>query len=710
MSMSCVDLTSEADEGADNDIDHVQAAGCSTKFSQDEKKAPGLEEEVERVATRLQQIANEINALKEERLELLQYKTIIDGERNMHVANVKEKTEKQTIDSWNEAASAKRNRNHPVPISQGWEGSNQTFPWTKKLHEALKSVFKINGPLRSMQRAAINATLSNEDVFLIMPTGAGKSLCYQLPAALDGISGAGLTLIVSPLLSLIEDQVYQLKLLNISVHELSSNSSKAEVARVYADMDALCDTSKGKRAADTSKSAAFATKLCMLYVTPERIAKSKRLLNKLEKLYASRKLRRIVIDETHCCSQWGNDFRPDYKQLGVLRVQFPDVPILAVTATATQPVWKDVVLILRIPKCITFRAPIERPNLRYAVKWKAGVGNDSYQQVLDFIKEKHMDGCGIIYCISQKETESMADFLRINGIKAAYYHANMTPEYRKAVHQNWLVDRVHVLACTVAFGMGINKKDVRFVLHHSLSKSIENYYQESGRAGRDGRPSDCVLFYRGADLIKQSTMVFAEYTGLSKLYSLVEYCTDTSVCRHVLFKEYFGQELEGDGALGGNRDAQHCHSNAMCDTCAAGKNIAITEDVTRDAIVICTLLKAVLKNRERVTMAKLIDVWKGLARKKTIGIEKVEVAPKNYTRPHCERIITRLLIDNVIKEEFAHTPYSTNSYFVLGVKAQLVERGLLKIVLRTRDVVPEITTTKRLSHEVDPRGKSKRSR
>ncbi|KNC79643.1 hypothetical protein SARC_07963 [Sphaeroforma arctica JP610] len=618
----------------------------------------------------------EVTYNPEEKHELLQYKQILDAESEVSDQLRFAKAEKHTVDSWSLAST----NNHD------WECSDPKFHWDEDVKNAFPNIFSIKGP-RMMQRSAINATMSLEDVFLIMPTGAGKSLVYQLPAALDGVNGDGLTLVVSPLLSLIEDQVYQMRQINVAAAGLSSISSKEEISHTYADMDALMLPNKGK-ASDEGTDHSRAS-LCMLYVTPERIAKSKRLLNKLEKLHAAGKLRRIVIDEAHCCSQWGNDFRPDYKQLGILRVQFPKVPIIAVTATATQTVWRDVVSILRIPKCVTFRAPIERPNLRYTVVKKLGTGNESFEQVGHFILTDHMSHCGIVYCLSQRDTEAMALYLRQIGIKAAHYHAYMPPEYRKDVHEKWLRDRISVLCCTVAFGMGINKKDVRYVIHHSLSKSVENYYQESGRAGRDGETADCVLLYRGADLIKQSTMVFAEATGLSKLYSLVRYCAEARVCRQIQLKQYFGQELDEDFKIESGIDTQHCRTTAVCDICASKDQPLLERDVTPDAKLVCVLLKAVANHGERTTFAKLVDLWRGLGRKKLMGSVKLDTAPKEYTKSYCERVLTYLLLEGVLKEDFAHTPYSTNSYLVTGPKAQLVERELTHIVMSVRNESPD---------------------
>eukprot|EP00775_Hariotina_reticulata_P010922 gene10922-11077_t len=327
------------------------------------------------------------------------------------------------------------------------------FSWDERLQQALQQAFGLTN-FRPLQREVMNATLQGRDVLLLLPSGGGKSLCYQLPAVVSG----GVTLVVSPLLSLIIDQVMSLAG-KVRAYALTSMTSKEESA--------------------------------------QKIVASKRLMAKLEKLYHAGQLSRIAIDEAHCCSSWGNDFRPDYKKLGVLKQQFPQTPIIALTATATAQVCGDILNILRIVGAERFSASINRPNLCYEVRQKPASAEAAVEDICCWIKDNYPDGeSGIIYCLTRKDCETLASQLQIAGVSAAHYHADMEPAARAGAHEAWSSGAVQVIVATVAFGMGINKPDVSFVLHACIAKSLENYYQESGRAGRNGQPARCVLYYR----------------------------------------------------------------------------------------------------------------------------------------------------------------------------------------------------------------------
>lgn len=331
---------------------------------------------------------------------------------------------------------------------------------------------------RGRQEEVVRAALCGRDVFCLMPTGGGKSLCYQLPAVVQG----GVTVVVSPLLSLMQDQVQQLQAVDVEAATLNSDQTNEERDLVTASLVS----------ADCS--------LRLLYVTPEKIAASGRFWSILRALHRRGQLTRFVVDEAHCVSQWGHDFRPDYAALGKLKEGFHDVPIMALTATATERVVIDVVgsLGMRAPRIFT--QSFNRTNLRYEVA-KRG----SFKSTVDLIIklcEKQRRMSGIVYCLSRKDCERYAEALcdRMGSGFATFYHAGISDTAVKEANQTaWSNGDVSVICATISFGMGVNKPDVRFVVHTAMPKSVTNFYQESGRAGRDGMPADCVLLYSHRD-------------------------------------------------------------------------------------------------------------------------------------------------------------------------------------------------------------------
>jgi len=370
---------------------------------------------------------------------------------------------------------------------------------------------------RPLQAEIIQDSLAGKDVFALLPTGGGKSLCFQLPA----LARDGLTVVVSPLIALMKDQVDALQASGIAATFLNS-SLNAEESR------------KRLRGLHNGE-------YRLLYVAPERLMLSGFLAD-LQRW----NVQLIAIDEAHCISEWGHDFRPEYRQISQLRKHFPKVPFMALTATATGRVREDIVthLQLREPKC--YVASFNRPNLTYRVVPK----NKSYDQLVDFLRGRRKES-GIVYCLSRKGAESVAEKLSRDGIRARPYHAGLTPKERSEHQELFLRDDVRVICATIAFGMGINKPNVRFVVHYDLPKNIEGYYQETGRAGRDGLPSECVLLFSAGDAVKQTTFIDEKPNpqereiARKQLQQMVHYAEGAN-CRRVELLAYFGEEFSAD--------------------------------------------------------------------------------------------------------------------------------------------------------------------
>ncbi|CAA7061241.1 unnamed protein product [Microthlaspi erraticum] len=537
---------------------------------------------------------------------------------------------KAVASSGSPAASSAFDANNAV---ENW---SESFEWDSRADDVRFNIFGIS-KYRANQREIINAIMTGRDVLVIMAAGGGKSLCYQLPAILRG----GTTLVVSPLLSLIQDQVMGLAALGISAYMLTSTSGKENEKFVYKALE------KGE------------DDLKILYVTPEKVSKSKRFMSKLEKCHNAGRLSLISVDEAHCCSQWGHDFRPDYKNLSILKTQFPQVPMVALTATATQKVQNDLIEMLHIPKCVKFVSSVNRPNLFYSVREKSPVGKVVVDEIAEFIRESYSNNeSGIVYCFSRKECEQIAGDLRQRGISADYYHADMDVNVREKVHMRWSKNKLQVIVGTVAFGMGINKPDVRFVIHHSLSKSMETYYQESGRAGRDGLPSDCILFFRSGDVPRQSSMVFYEYSGLQNLYDIVRYCQSKTKCRRSAFFRHFGEP------------SQDC--NGMCDNCALSSEVKEV-DVSNLAKLVVSMVQEMQAKDQRVTMLQLGDKLRTKHKDLSAELKREEI----------EHLVIKLIVDSVLKEEFQHTPYSTNAYVTTGPLANQLLQGRKTIKTET---------------------------
>ena len=418
---------------------------------------------------------------------------------------------------------------------------------------------------RPLQEDIIRHAIGGKDALVLMPTGGGKSLCYQIPA----LAMKGTCIVVSPLISLMKDQVEALQSNGIEAEALNSNN------------DMTADTIIRRKCA--------AGILKLLYISPEK------LLSEMDYLLKHIDISLFAIDEAHCISQWGHDFRPEYTQLGVLRERFPDVPIMALTATADKITRKDIVRQLNLEQRAGFSefvSSFNRPNLSLSVK-RGYKAKEKLSFILNFIKARPLEA-GIIYCLSRKSTEKVAEDLRRLGIKALPYHAALSPQERNRTQEQFKNDQIQVVCATVAFGMGIDKSNVRWVIHYNLPKSIESFYQEIGRAGRDGAPADTVLFYSLADIVQLSE--FAKQSGqqdvnMDKLRRMQEYA-EASVCRRRILLNYFGEQTD--------------HDCGNCDIC---QNPPQRFDGTQ----ICQMaLSAMRRTQEQIRISTTIEIVKGM--------------------------------------------------------------------------------------------------
>lgn len=464
-----------------------------------------------------------------------------------------------------------------------------SYPWSKDVRKALVQVFKLKR-FRQSQLDAINTTLNGQHCFVLMPTGGGKSLCYQLPAIIDSGRTRGVTVVVSPLLSLIKDQVDHL------VHHFNIPA-----------VAFTGDTEPQLKSWISSELLKPSTPIRIVYTTPEMLVSSRHFSDILQSLYDRGLFSRFVVDEAHCVSTWGHDFRPKYTAIGPERQRFPQVPVLALTATANHAVRSDVISCLGIHGCVTLEQSFNRPNLKYEIVQKDSNMADG---IANFINTYYPKECGIIYCLSQKDCEDMSSKLGPLNVSVAYYHAGMQPEDKMAVQEQWANNTVKVICATIAFGMGIDKADVRFVIHSSLPSSLEGYYQETGRAGRDGKESLCRLYYSYRDFQRHSQMiskqVFENETSQrvrqlkerlqNRLLQVLSYCENKMDCRRVLLLGHFGEEFE------------KVRCNRTCDNCVTSVS-SITKNVIED---ICNIINIVKKLEfDKLTLNFCHKVFRG---------------------------------------------------------------------------------------------------
>lgn len=438
---------------------------------------------------------------------------------------------------------------------------------------ALKKYFGYDN-FRPLQEQVIQSVMQGEDAIVIMPTGGGKSICYQIPALIM----EGVTIVVSPLIALMKDQVEGLRANGVQADFLNSSQSSQEQARVIERI------SEGK-----SK---------LLYVSPEKL-----LSQDFYYLLMQLKVNLFAVDEAHCISVWGHDFRPEYTKMAYLKKQFPHVPVIALTATADSLTQKDIINQLGLTDPKRYNSSFDRPNLSLNV----APGKDKFKAILGFLRQRPHQS-GIVYCLSRKATEGLSEKLRNAGVNASYYHAGLSADERAQRQENFINDEVPIICATIAFGMGIDKSNVRWVIHYNLPRNIESYYQEIGRAGRDGLKADTLLFYSFSDVIVHRKFIeesAQKDVSNAKLERIQQFC-DAQICRRKILLSYFGEHLEED-----------------CNNCDVCKNPPKSFDGT---IIAQKAFSAIIRLKEQVAAGTLIDVLRGSSRHEIIsrGYQKIK--------------------------------------------------------------------------------------
>lgn len=547
------------------------------------------------------------------------------------------------------------------PLRSFSEGHSFDPQSPSSLKEALKHHFGYD-QFRFDQRCIIEQVLKNRDVLVIMPTGGGKSLCYQLPALLKD----GVTIVVSPLIALMQDQVTALQDNGVGATFLNSTLTLEEVR--------------------SREQSLFSGSVKLLYIAPERLF-TPSFIELIERLSQKIGVSTFAIDEAHCVSEWGHDFRPEYRQLFQLKQRYPQIPTIALTATATSRVRTDIVQQLRLKDPDIYISSFNRQNLYYEVKQKS---KQAYHQLLSTIN-KHQGrekGSGIIYCLSRKHVNEVASKLRRDGVSALPYHAGLSAEERATNQTQFIRDDAQIIVATIAFGMGINKPDVRFVIHYDLPRNLESYYQESGRAGRDGEDAKCTVLFGWGDvhtvkyLIGQKADPGEQRIAQQQLNQIIDYA-ESSICRRKIQLGYFGETFKTP-----------CNN---CDNCI---NPAPIEDWTIEAQ---KFLSCVYRCEQRFGMNHVIDVLRGSRKKRIVDLEHDQLSTHNIGANRSVddwRMLCRALIHQEYLDE------TTDGYSVLKLNANsnrvLKKIDTVKIAVSARTEKPSISKDKAADAELTP--------